>query len=210
MESMRNACGVLEGRFVRLEPMEMRHLGGLVAAAAEDPSLYVWTTVPQGAEAMAAYMAKTMAAREAGVAVPFVTVRVADGAVVGATRLFDLDRWDWPETHERFAGSTYDGCEIGWTWLAASALRSAVNSEAKLLMMAHAFEQWKVLRVQFSTDARNVRSAAAIERLGAKLDGKLRAQRLASDMTPRLSLRYTVLAEEWPEVRERLVGRLAG
>lgn len=205
---MRNDCPVLEGRHVRLEPMRLSHLEGLVSAAAVDPSLYGWTIVPQDAEAMRRYMESAMAAREAGSGVPFVQVRVADGRVMGSTRFFDLDRWDWPAMHERFAGSTYDGCEIGWTWLAADAVRTAINTEAKLLMMTQAFEHWKVLRVQLSTDARNERSARAIERLGAKLDGRLRAQKLAADLTPRLSLRYTVLAEEWPGVKAGLEEKL--
>jgi RimJ/RimL family protein N-acetyltransferase len=208
MDVMRNKCPVLEGRHVRLEPMRHSHLKGLLAAAAGEPELYHWTIVPQAEEGMRRYVESAMAARDAGMAVPFVQVRVADRRVVGSTRFFDLDRWDWPATHERHAGSTYDGCEIGWTWLAADAVRTGINTEAKLLLMTHAFERWKVLRVQLSTDARNARSAAAIERLGAKLDGRLRAQKLAADLTPRTSLRYTILREEWPEVRERLLGRL--
>ncbi|SEF98707.1 Protein N-acetyltransferase, RimJ/RimL family [Bryocella elongata] len=206
---MRNDCPVLEGRHVRLEPMQLTHLDGLVAAAAVDPTLYGWTIVPQGRAPMLGYMESAIAAREAGSAVPFVHVRVEDGRVVGSTRFFDLDRWAWPETHERFAGSIYDGCEIGWTWLAADAVRTALNTEAKLLLMTHAFERWNVLRLQLSTDARNERSAAAIERLGAKLDGRLRAQKLASDLTPRLSLRYSILNDEWPAVKAGLEHRLA-
>jgi len=209
MKVMRNDCPVLEGRHVRLEPMRLAHLDGLVAAAAQDPRLYGWTIVPQGTAAIRRYMETAIAAREAGAAVPMVHVRVSDGCVVGSTRFFDLDRWAWPETHERYADSTYDGCEIGWTWLAADAVRTALNTESKLLMMAFAFESWKVLRVQFSTDARNERSAAAIERLGAKLDGRLRAQKLASDLTPRLSLRYSILSDEWPAVKAGLEQRLA-
>lgn len=208
MEAMSLLEPVLEGRHVRLEPMSLTHLEGLTAAAAVEPALYGWTIVPQGADGMRRYMESAMAAREAGKAVPLVHVRVADGRVVGSTRFFDLDRWDWPESYPRATEATFDGCEIGWTWLSGDAVRTAINTEAKLLMFAHAFEQWKVLRVQLSTDARNERSAAAIARLGAKLDGRLRAQKLASDYTPRTSLRYSILAEEWPEVRERLLARL--
>jgi RimJ/RimL family protein N-acetyltransferase len=205
---MRNDCAALCGRHVRLEPMEMRHLDGLVAAANGDRAAYVWTTVPGTREGMRRYLYAAMAGRAAGLAAPFATVRVSDGRVLGSTRFSDFDRWAWPEAQERFAGSTYDGVEIGWTWLAADVLRTAVNTEAKLLMLTHAFEVWKVLRVQFSTDARNERSAAAIVRLGAKLDGTLRAQKLAVDMTPRVSLRYSILSEEWVEVKAGLVGRL--
>jgi RimJ/RimL family protein N-acetyltransferase len=98
--------------------------------------------------------------------------------------------------------------EIGWTWLAADAQRTALNSEAKYLMLAHAFERWRVHRVSLQTDARNARSRAAIERIGARLDGVLRAQRPAADGTVRDSAYYTILDSEWPAVRARLEARL--
>ncbi|MGA3078886.1 MAG: GNAT family protein [Bryobacteraceae bacterium] len=98
-----------------------------------------------------------------------------------------------------------DACEIGYTWLTRSAIRTAVNTEAKLLMLTHAFETWQVLRVCFHTDARNLRSRAALERIGGKFEGILRAHRMAADYTARDSVRYSIVAAEWPEAKERLV-----
>jgi RimJ/RimL family protein N-acetyltransferase len=100
--------------------------------------------------------------------------------------------------------------DIGFTWLSASAQRTPVNTEAKLLMMTHAFEVWKVHRVALQTDARNTRSRAAIERIGGRLDGIMRADRPGSDDTVRTSARFSIVASEWPEVRARLAERLGG
>ena len=97
-----------------------------------------------------------------------------------------------------------DACEIGYTWLTRSAIRTASNTEAKLLMLTHAFEVWHVLRVCFHTDARNQRSRAAFERIGGKFEGILRAHRMAADYTARDSVRFSIVAAEWPEVKERL------
>ena len=96
-----------------------------------------------------------------------------------------------------------DGCEIGYTWLAATAIRTAANTEAKLLMLTHAFEVWGVQRVCFHTDARNERSRAALTRLGATFEGILRAHRLAADLTPRDSARFSIVAAEWPRLQAR-------
>jgi RimJ/RimL family protein N-acetyltransferase len=93
---------------------------------------------------------------------------------------------------------------MGYTWLAPSALRTAANTEAKLLMLAHAFETWQVLRVCLHTDARNHRSRAAIERIGGRFEGILRAHRMAADYTTRDSVRYSIVAAEWPEAKQRL------
>jgi RimJ/RimL family protein N-acetyltransferase len=98
--------------------------------------------------------------------------------------------------------------DIGYTWLAASAQRSPVNTEAKLLMLGHAFEVWHVHRVGFQTDERNTRSRKAIERIGGRLDGLLRADQPGTDDTVRTSARFSILASEWPEVKERLTSRL--
>src|ERR1700732_1606417 len=102
-----------------------------------------------------------------------------------------------------------DGCEIGYTWLAASAMRTAANTEAKLLMLTHAFEEWGVQRVCFHTDVRNERSRAALSRIGARFEGVLRAHRLGADLTARDSARFSVVATEWPAVKQRLRERLA-
>jgi RimJ/RimL family protein N-acetyltransferase len=111
--------------------------------------------------------------------------------------------------HPRHGGRAIDGCEIGYTWLTRSAVRTAANTEAKLLMLTHAFEEWKTLRVCLHTDARNQRSAAAIERIGGKFEGVLRAHRLAADHSARNSMRFSILAEEWPDVERRLTRLMA-
>jgi N-acetyltransferase len=201
-------CPVLEGRHVRLEPLAPTHVAALAAAAARDPSLYVWSYIPQGLAEAAHYIESALAARAAGTAFPFATVRCADGAVIGSTRFFDIERWNWPGGHPEARRALPDGCEIGYTWLSADAVRTAANTEAKLLMLRQAFEAWYVKRVCFHTDARNERSRAAIERIGAQFEGVLRAHRLASDLTPRDSARYSIVAAEWPGVRQRLLERL--
>jgi len=193
---------------VRLEPLERAHIAGLVAAAGRDLALYQWSAVPQGIAEMARYVESALAGREAGTALPFATVRIADGAVVGSSRFFDIERWQWPSGHPAAGRSAPDGCEIGYTWLAASAMRTAANTEAKLLMLAHAFEEWGVRRVCFHTDVRNERSRAALTRIGARFEGVLRAHRLASDLTARDSARFSIVAAEWAGVKQLLRERL--
>lgn len=194
----------LSGKFVRLEPLNSSHLEGLVAAAAEDPSIYRWSFVPQGRDETAQYIETALDMRDAGKALPFATVRIADGAVIGSTRFFDLERWAWPEGHARLGRSSPNACEIGYTWLARSATRTVANTEAKLLMLTHAFEHWQVLRVCLHTDARNERSRAAMERIGARFEGILRGHRMSVDYRPRDSARYSIVADEWQEVKKRL------
>lgn len=200
---------VLEGGRIRLEPLELRHAGALVAAAAAEPSLYQWSAVPQGDLEMARYIQTALAWRNAGTAVPFAIVRRSDKAVIGSTRYFDMERWAWPESHGRYGCSTADACEIGYTWLTISAIRTAANTEAKLLMLAHAFESWRMLRVCLHTDKRNHRSRAAIERIGGQFEGILRAHRMAADHIPRDSARYSIVAEEWPALKPRLEALMA-
>ena len=206
---MRYSCPTLIGTHVRLEPLGLEHVEGLAAASALDPSLYEWSAVPQGVEAVGRYVESTLAQRDAGTAVPFATVRMADNTVVGCTRFFDLERWAWPAGHPRAALTTPDVGEIGGTWLSASAVRTAANTEAKLLMLTHAFEIWDMLRICFHTDARNDRSAAAIERIGGHFEGILRAHRLAVDYIARDSKRYSITANEWPEIKAHLQHLLA-
>ncbi len=195
---------ILKGTHTRLEPLERRHTDGLVLAAADDPSLYQWSPVPQGSNEAAEYIDTAVASRQAGRAVPFAIVRLADGAVIGSTRFWNLARWSWPHGHPRQGGGCIDGCEIGYTWLTRSAIRTVVNTEIKLLMLTHAFEVWRTLRVCLHTDARNARSAAAIERIGGHFEGILRAHRLAADNTARHSMRFSILDDEWPAVAQKL------
>ncbi|HEY4010234.1 MAG TPA: GNAT family protein [Acidobacteriaceae bacterium] len=199
----------LEGLHVRLEPLERHHAAALVEAAAADTSLYKWSLVPVGREAVEKYIETALAWRDAGTALPFVTVRKSDGVVIGSTRFFELERWPWPEGSAHYGKHVFDTGEIGYTWLTASAIRTAANTEAKLLMLTHAFEVWKMCSVHFCTDERNERSATAIQRIGAKLEGTLRAHRMAADFTPRNTLRFSIVASEWPEVKRQLQARLA-
>ena len=198
---------LLEGRYIRLEPLEHRHIAGLVAASAADPSLYQWSPVPQGEVEAARYLETALAWQEARTAVPFAIVRMNDGVVIGSTRFWNLERWAWPQGHPRHSREFPDACEIGYTWLTRSAIRTSANTQAKLLMLTHAFETWQVLRVCFHTDARNQRSRAALERIGGKFEGILRAHRMAADYVPRDSMRFSIVAGEWPGVKEAL-GRL--
>lgn len=199
---------LLQGRQIRLEPLALSHADGLVAASAGDPALYQWSAVPIGRDAVLRYIETALAWRDAGTAVPFATVRIADAVVLGSTRFFDIERWAWPAGDPRHGRQHPDVCEIGYTWLTRAAIRTAANTEAKLLMLTHAFEVWQVLRVCLHTDARNTRSQAAIERIGGKFEGVLRAHRMAADFIPRDSFRYSILGTEWPEVKQRLAERL--
>jgi len=195
---------ILSGKFVRLEPLGRAHLDGLVAAAAVDPSLYQWSLVPQGKDQAARYIDTAIAGREAGTVLPFATIRLVDGAVIGSTRFFDIESWAWPQGHPRHGRTDPDVCEIGYTWLTQSAIRTAANTEAKLLMLTHAFESWSMLRVCLHTDARNQRSRAAIERIGGRFEGILRAHRMAADSTARDSARFAIVAADWPDVKKRI------
>lgn len=202
---MRIESPVLTGMHIRLEPLDHRHIDGLAAASALDPTLYQWSPVPQGTLEATRYIDAALALRDAGTAIPFPTVRIEDGAVLGSTRFFDIERWAWPQSHPRHGLPTPDVCEIGYTWLGRSAIRTPANTEAKLLMLTHAFETWQVLRVCFHTDARNDRSATAIQRIGGKFEGVLRSHRMAADFIARDSKRFSIVASEWPDAKFHLI-----
>ena len=199
----------LEGRLVRLEPLRPELAPALLEAGLVDRQTFVLTGVPDSLESSLAYIQTAVQSREAGLAMPFATVRVADGRVLGSTRFGNLEYWPWTagNPHAKTDG-TPDAAEIGWTWLEPTSQRSGINTEAKRLMLGYAFETWHVLRMTFKTDARNTRSRDAIERLGAKFDGVLRAHVPASDGGIRDSAYYSILAAEWPEVRAKLDGML--
>ena len=202
---------LLEGRFVRLEPLSEAHIDPLVAAASEDRSNYQWSTAPNGRAQTERYVTDAMAKVARGEQVAFATVRKGGGSpdrVVGSTRFYEVAQWRWPDGSPNQRAGVPDVVDIGYTWLAASAQRSPVNTEAKLLMLGHAFEVWQVHRVGFQTDERNTRSRKAIERIGGRLDGLLRADQPGTDDTVRTSARFSILATEWPEVKERLTSRL--
>ena len=198
----------LAGKHVRLEPLKLEHVPALVAAVNEDPALFRFSTAPDTEAEMSAWVQDALAATEAGRALPFATYSCAQRRIVGSTRFYELERWRSPAGHQHRDWGP-DACLIGYTWLGASAQRTACNTEAKLLMLAHAFETWKVHRVAFRIDARNDRSRAAVERLGAKFEGVRRAERIGADDAVRDSAFYSVLASEWPAVKQGLISRLA-
>ena len=204
---------VLEGTHVRLEPLSRAHVDGLLAAATGDRSSFTYTHVPDDRAGMAGYVDRALDRAAAGDQVPFATVSVALGRVVGSTRFYELEPWDWttlsPGAVAVPATGTLDRASIGHTWLDPAAQRSPVNTEAKLLLLAHAFDTWGVRAVRLQTDARNARSRAAIERIGCTLDGVLRADRPAADGSVRDSAVFSMLADEWPAARAALVARLA-
>lgn len=195
----------LQGRHVRLEPLELRHAEALAAASGNDAELYRWSPVPQSVADATKYIETALAWLHEGAAVPFAVVRAHDGVVLGSTRFFNLDRWAWPAGHSLHGRDVPDVCEIGYTWLTRSATRTGANSESKLLMLGHAFEVWRVQRVCFHTDFRNQRSRAALERIGAKCEGILRSHRMAADFIPRDSVCFSIITAEWPAVKQRLL-----
>jgi RimJ/RimL family protein N-acetyltransferase len=203
----------LEGTFVRLEPLREAHIPGLVEAAAEDRTNYQWTYTPNGVEQMTDYVRDALDKAATGAHVPFATIRRGRAGhperIVGSTRFCEVAFWQWPPGASHQRHGVPDVVDIGFTWLAGPAQRTFVNTEAKLLMMAHAFEVLQVHRVALQTDVRNKRSWAAIERIGGQLDGIMRADRPGADDTVRTSARFSIMAAEWPDVKARLTARLA-
>jgi RimJ/RimL family protein N-acetyltransferase len=195
------ATGTLVGKVVRLEPLEHQHVAGLLAAGTSGAELYRWSAVPQDEAQVRQYVETAVAARDDETAVPFAVVRSADDTVIGSTRFFDFGYWDWPDGHARTGPDT---CEIGNTWLSPAAIRTGANTEMKRLMLTHAFEVWQVSSVALHTDARNQRSRDAMQRIGLRYEGVLRAHRLGTDGKPRDSARFSVTATDWPAVRQHL------
>lgn len=198
---------LLRSALVELHPLQPHHAPALAAAVASSRDTFGLTVVPAGEAAMRAYIAEALAEQEQGRAVPFAII-APSGDPVGSTRFGNLERWRFARWPSRPDGCV-DAVEIGWTWLAERAQRTAINSAAKRLLLGHAFEAWEVHRVTLKTDVRNLRSRNAIARLGAKLDGVLRAHLPAVDGGIRDSAVYSILAAEWPEVRARLDGFLS-
>ncbi|MFG3052991.1 GNAT family N-acetyltransferase [Kitasatospora sp. NPDC048239] len=196
----------LEGALVRLEPLDRRHTAGLAEAAEEERSGYRFTWVPRAAE-VGEYVESQLAKAAAGTVVPYAQVERATGRVVGATAFLDPRVWAPGEGEGLFA------VEVGYTWLAASAQGTGVNSESKLLLFRHAFENWGVARLDLKTDARNSRSRAALSGVGARFEGVLRnwSRSWAPGEAGRLrdSAMFSITAEEWPDCRARLEKRVA-
>ncbi len=202
----------LEGRSVHLLPMGPEHIDGLMAAASGDRSTFGYTPVPWDRPGMTAYVDQAVAQRESGAQCPFVTWSAEAQRIVGSTRFYALATWDWsglfPGSEALPRRGRLDVAGIGYTWLDPSAQRTPVNTEAKLLMLTHAFEQWEVRVVRIQTDARNTPSRRAIERLGCALDGVIRAERPAADGGVRNTAIFSMLDREWPVLWQRLVDRL--
>jgi RimJ/RimL family protein N-acetyltransferase len=187
----------LTGRFVRLERLGEAHRSDLEAAAAEDPDALRWGALQLTLMGWESWFGEASAGVAEGRYVAWATVALDTGRAVGSTRFGDID-----VPSERV--------EIGWTWLAPSRWRSAVNSEAKLLQLTYAFEELGAGRVALKTDGRNVRSQAAIERIGGVREGTLRRHLRMPDGFIRDTVYYSILRDEWPPIRARLRERLYG
>ena len=186
---------VLEGRHVRLEPLGESHLPGL-AAVGLDPELWRWIPAPvRTVEEMAAYIATALREQEQGVSLPFALAERRTGRLIGSTRYGNIER-----RHRRV--------EIGWTWVAREWQRTAVNTEAKYLLLEHAFETLGSIRVELKTDSLNERSRAAILRIGAREEGIFRNHMITSSGRIRHTVYFSIVDSEWPGVKARLQARL--
>jgi RimJ/RimL family protein N-acetyltransferase len=187
---------VLEGRHVRLEPLSHEHAPDLLPLAL-DPELWRWTpTQIHSPEELDVYIDVALAARHLGTAIPFATIDRSSGRAIGSTRFGHIDR-----ENRRV--------EIGWSWLGREFQRKAFNTEAKLLMLSHAFERMDCIRVELRADALNAKSRAAIARLGAKEEGTLRHHMILPSGRVIDWVYYGILREEWPTVRDGLQRKLA-
>jgi RimJ/RimL family protein N-acetyltransferase len=187
----------LTGRLVCLEPVTLEHAPDLFAAFGAEPSIWrlLTTPAPVTLEAMRELLARQLAAQDRGDLVPFAQVERATGRAVGGTTYLNISRKD-------------RGLEIGHTWLGRPWQRSGLNTEAKYLLLRHAFEDLGAVRVQLKTDRRNLQSRAAIERLGAVHEGTLRKHMLMPDGVLRDSVFYSIVDDEWPAVKASLESRL--
>jgi len=188
---------VLSGKFIRLEPLSQEHVLGL-SAAGMDPTIWRYMLYGEltSLEKMADWVNDILSRAAAGTDQPFVVVHLASGRLAGATRYMDIR-------------PAHRSLEIGGTWYGAEFQRTAVNTEAKYLLLRHAFETLGCIRVQFKADSRNERSLRAIERIGAQREGLLRNHMILSDGTYRHSVYYSILDDEWPAVKARLEEKLA-
>jgi RimJ/RimL family protein N-acetyltransferase len=186
---------VLEGAHVRLEPLSMGHHAGLCEVGLEE-DLWRWIPVPvQTAAEMAAYIEKALQEQASGASLPFALVEKASGRVIGSTRYANIDR-----LHHR--------AEIGWTWVARAWQRTAVNTEAKYLLLRHAFETLGCIRVELKTDSLNAQSRAAILRVGAREEGIFRNHMITTGGRIRHTVYFSIVDSEWSEVKSRLEHQL--
>jgi RimJ/RimL family protein N-acetyltransferase len=187
---------VLEGEHVRLEPLAPGHAAALAEAIADGALDALWYTIVPAPAAVPGWIDAALAQRAAGRALPFAVVRRRDGRVVGSTRYMNVE-----ESQRRL--------EIGTTFYAASVQRSALNTECKRLLLAHAFERLGCLAVEFRTHWFNQRSREAIARLGAKQDGVLRNHQRLPDGSLRDTVVFSIIDSEWPAVKRHLDVRRA-
>jgi RimJ/RimL family protein N-acetyltransferase len=188
-------CPHLIGQHVELLPLRAEHAQALLEAAADGELWNLKVTVVPGPDTVAGYIAKAEKGLEEGSVLPFAILDRHTGRIVGSTRFWKVDRGNRK-------------LEIGHTWLALSAQRTPINSEAKLLLLTYAFEELDCVRVQFTTDELNEKSRAAILRLGAVQEGIVRHERIMPDGRKRNSVRFSIIDSEWPEVKARLLERL--
>ena len=194
--ALQNDQPTLQGNIVELRPLQFEHTAQLLEAAADGHLWDMSLTVVPGPETVDSYVATALVGRQAGTVMPFAIVSRATGAVVGSTRFWKIDRANRK-------------LEIGHTWLGASTQRSGVNTEAKYLLLEHAFEVMNCVRVQFTTDELNEKSRAAILRIGAKQEGIVRHERIMPDGRKRNSVRFSIIDSEWPEVKSVLLQKMA-
>ena len=187
---------VLYGDTVRLEPLASGHADELLDAGA-DPEIWRYMPIrqPQTVDEVRAWIDEAWQQASTGDQLPFAILDAESDRVLGSTRYLEIRR-------------AWRTLEIGWTWLAAKAQRTAANTECKLLLLKHAFDDLGALRVQFKTDGRNLRSEEAVERIGAVKEGVLRKQRINHDGFVRDAVYYSILDDEWPAVRARLQEKL--
>ena len=195
MNKMVIAPVILQGRHVRLEPLAPGHAAGL-AEVGLDAELWKWIPIPvRTPEDMSGYVQTALDEQLKGSALPFVLIEQASGRSIGSTRYGNIDR-----DHHRV--------EIGWTWLARQWQRTAINTEAKYLLLRHAFESLKCIRVELKTDSLNERSRAAILRLGATEEGTFRNHMITASGRIRHTVYFSILDSEWPQVKARLEAKL--
>ena len=186
----------LTGEHARLEPLGLHHVKDLLEAGS-DKDIWVYLPVPAPANAgeMEGFVSEALELAAAGTSVPFAIMDVSGGKAVGSTRYLDIQQ-------------PHRSLEIGWTWLGSDYQRTPINTECKLLLLRHAFEDHGAIRVQLKTDALNVRSQVAIERVGAKKEGVLRNHMIVQQGRIRDSVYFSIVDSEWPEVKKNLLGRL--
>ena len=187
---------VLDGQQVRLEPLTKAHAEALIAAAADGDLWNSNVTIIPSRDTIADYIQAALDGQAQGRELPFVIINKSSNRIVGTTRFYEI------RSNDRAAA-------IGYTWLAKSAQRTAVNTESKLLLLTHAFEHWRCNRVELITDVLNEQSRAAILRLGAKQEGILRKHLILPSGRVRDSVLFSIIDDEWPEVKDRLMAKLA-